>query len=174
MNYLTQLSKSAKEKVLACQLEWSPDPVHEARLYQTALLEHGVTQQLLAKATGRKRSYIANVVRILNLPKAVQKLVSQQKLSISQARIILKALPEMQTRLAKECVINQWTVRELQANTASARPYESEVKQAAENLHKEKGLISRISTNSNGNCFVQFAFRSPAEARAFLRKVEKL
>ena len=174
MKSLKDLPKSAQEKILACQLEWHPDPIIEAKKYQSALSEESVSQELLAKATGRKRTYIANVVRILALPLEVQRLVSQQKLSVSQARLILSAMPEMQIRLAKDCVFNHWTTRELKTAIKSARPSESEVKKAAQKLHEETGLISQVQTNDKGNYFIRFAFRSATDAQNFLKKIKKL
>ena len=64
-------------------------PIEEANAYNQLIKKYHYTQEDLAKQLGKSRTNITNVLRLLNLPKEVQKMVSEGKLSYSQARAIL-------------------------------------------------------------------------------------
>lgn len=173
MEIFNNLSPNAHEKILACQIEDS-DPIKTAKRYSVALKEPGITQKLLSQAIGKKRSYIANAVRLLHLPSDVQQLVSSGRLSFSQARLLLQAIPEMQSRLAHECIRRKWTVRELIEELKIVKPTTDEIKATGQRLYQEKGLVSQIQTNDRGHYFIRFAFSDSQEARLFLKKIEGL
>jgi ParB family transcriptional regulator, chromosome partitioning protein len=65
------------------------NPVEEATAYRMILERDLVTQEELAGRLGKSRSYIANMVRILDLPRDVQEHVSRGTLSVGQAKAIL-------------------------------------------------------------------------------------
>lgn len=64
-------------------------PIEEANAYNQLIRKYHYTQEDLAKQLGKSRTNITNVLRLLNLPKEVQKMVSEGRLSYSQARAIL-------------------------------------------------------------------------------------
>ncbi len=64
-------------------------PIEEANAYNQLIRKYHYTQEDLAKQLGKSRTNITNVLRLLNLPKEVQKMVNEGKLSYSQARAIL-------------------------------------------------------------------------------------
>ena len=64
-------------------------PIEEANAYNQLIKKYHYTQEDLAKQLGKSRTNITNVLRLLNLPKEVQKMVNDGKLSYSQARTIL-------------------------------------------------------------------------------------
>ncbi|MCH1626779.1 ParB/RepB/Spo0J family partition protein [Ferdinandcohnia quinoae] len=64
-------------------------PIEEAYAYQ-ALIDHlKVTQEQLAKRLGKSRPHIANHLRLLALPKSIQKLITEGKLSMGHGRTLL-------------------------------------------------------------------------------------
>ena len=63
--------------------------IEEAGAYQRLVNEFGLTQEELAKKTGRSRSHIANFIRLLNLPEIVQEYVSRGTLTMGQVRPLL-------------------------------------------------------------------------------------
>ncbi|WP_422452153.1 ParB/RepB/Spo0J family partition protein [Endozoicomonas sp. ALC066] len=173
MNIFKDLSNEAKEAILRCQLEFDPSPLKEAQLYAAALSMPGVTQSLLSTAIDRKRSDIAGKLRLLKLPDPVQKLVHQHKISFSQARVLLTAHPDTQERLAQECVINAWTVRELIDAVQLAQPSISDLQQRAQNLYEKHGLICSVKKNDKGHYFVTCAFEGSQGAAEFIQRIER-
>ena len=89
------------------------NPLEEAAAYQQLLEEFGVTQEQLAKRIGRSRSLIANMIRLLQLPVAVQRRVSAGVLSAGHARALLglKGGEAAQAQLADRIVAEGLSVR---------------------------------------------------------------
>lgn len=65
------------------------NPIDEADGYQRLIAEFGHTQEVLAKAVGKSRSHIANMMRLLNLPENVKEQVKKGALSMGHARALL-------------------------------------------------------------------------------------
>lgn len=68
------------------------NPLEEAAAYQSLMGEFGLTQAEVAGRVGKSRSAIANTVRLLQLPPAVQDAIVTGRLSAGHARALL-ALP---------------------------------------------------------------------------------
>ncbi|HEU0051757.1 MAG TPA: ParB/RepB/Spo0J family partition protein, partial [Longimicrobium sp.] len=64
-------------------------PLEEAAGYRQLIDEFGFTQAEVAESVGRDRSTIANLLRLLQLPATVQRLVSDGQLSMGHARALL-------------------------------------------------------------------------------------
>lgn len=69
------------------------NPLEEAAAYQQMIDEFGLTQLQLSKSVSKSRPQIANTLRLMNLPAAVQKQVAAGLLSAGHARALL-GLPE--------------------------------------------------------------------------------
>ena len=65
------------------------NPLEEAQGYKRLIDEFSYDQEKVSKFIGKSRSYIANSLRLLNLPKEVIKLVEVQKLTSGHAKILV-------------------------------------------------------------------------------------
>jgi len=65
------------------------NPLEEAAAYQQLLEDFGLTHDLLAKRVGKSRTTITNLLRLLQLPPPVQKLVRDGALAEGHARALL-------------------------------------------------------------------------------------
>ena len=87
--------------------------LEEAAAYQQLIEDFNFTQEQVATRVGRSRSAIANTIRLLQLPGAVQRLVIEGQLSAGHARALLVAAdPAEQERVAQRVVRDRLTVRE--------------------------------------------------------------
>lgn len=92
--------------------------VEEGLAYKTILERDMITQEELSKRIGKSRSYIANMVRILDLPKSVLDYVSRGTISVGQAKVLLSLEDKNeQEELAKRLLNEPITVRELERIT---------------------------------------------------------
>jgi ParB family transcriptional regulator, chromosome partitioning protein len=64
------------------------NPIEEALAYKRWLEDADTTQEILAKRVGKERSTITNLLRLLNLPKDVQKDIIDGMLSMGHARVL--------------------------------------------------------------------------------------
>lgn len=86
--------------------------LEEARAYQRLLEEQGVTQTLLAKMVGKSRAAVANSVRLLQLPDAIQAQLARGELSAGHARSLVTLEADDALRVAERIVEDGWNVRE--------------------------------------------------------------
>lgn len=91
-------------------------PLEEAQGYRQLIKEKGLTQEELAKLLSKSRSAITNTLRLLDLPKEVQELVEEGKLTAGHARAIL-AVPSEEGRiqLAQKVVAERLSVRQTES-----------------------------------------------------------
>lgn len=88
------------------------NPIEEAKGYKYLIESEKLTQEQLAQAVSKSRSSIANALRLLDLPEAVQRYLFDGKLSAGHARAIL-AIPddEIRIKLADKVVSEGLSVR---------------------------------------------------------------
>jgi ParB family chromosome partitioning protein len=125
------------------------NPVEEALGYQVLMEEHGLTQEEAANRVGKSRSAVTNVLRLLDLDPAVQKLVETGLLSAGHARALVPLAPSRQVQAANAIIESGLSVRqaEVLAKRLSAeekpekKPKADEVDYAAE---AQKELASQL------------------------------
>lgn len=91
------------------------NPLEEAEAYSTLMKNLKITQSELSERLGKSRPYIANYLRLLDLPREVKSFVQDGKLSMGQARTLL-ALKDKDklVELAKKTIKENYTVRQLE------------------------------------------------------------
>lgn len=65
------------------------NPVDEGTAYRKLMDEYGLTQENISKKVGKSRPYVANMVRLLDLPEEVKDFLSKGQLTAGQARPLL-------------------------------------------------------------------------------------
>ncbi len=85
-------------------------PLEEADGYRRLIDEFSHTQEELAKAVGKSRSHVANMMRLLALPDSVKSMVEQGQLTAGHARALLGATDP--AGLAREVVDRALNVRQ--------------------------------------------------------------
>ena len=65
--------------------------IEEASAYRRLIEDFGHNQEALAKLVGKSRSHVANLMRLLDLPQAVQALVGDGSLAMGHARALIGA-----------------------------------------------------------------------------------
>ena len=86
------------------------NPLEEAEGYRRLMDEFKNTQEQLAKALGKSRSYIANSLRLLNLPAEVKEMLASGLLSAGHARSLITAANPKE--LAQKIINAGLTVRQ--------------------------------------------------------------
>lgn len=89
--------------------------IEEAESYQRLITDLKITQQEVAKRLSKSRPYIANMLRLLHLPKKIADMVKDGRLTSAHGRTLLAIKDEQQMlRLAKRVVKEKWSVRYLE------------------------------------------------------------
>ena len=97
-------------------------PLEEAHAYERLQRELGLTQEEIAKRVGKERPTIANVLRLLRLPREVRELLAEGRLDAGHARALLALeRAEDQVALAREAARKGLSVREVERRVALLR-----------------------------------------------------
>ena len=88
------------------------NPLEEATGIQRLVDEFDMTHDAAAQAVGRSRSAVTNLLRLLNLSKAVQDLLMQGKIEMGHARALLAVSGSRQAELAHQIISRNLSVRE--------------------------------------------------------------
>lgn len=91
------------------------NPLEEAEGFQALVERFGMTQSDIARAVGKDRSTVANLLRLLRLPPSIRKLLESGSLSMGHARALLSVDDPMRAgELARQAAREGWSVREVE------------------------------------------------------------
>jgi ParB family transcriptional regulator, chromosome partitioning protein len=91
------------------------NPVEEAQACAALVEELGLTREQVARRIGKGRVALSNLMRLLELPDEVLKLLEEGSLSEGHGRALLTAKDHGERRrLARDAVAGEWTVRLLE------------------------------------------------------------
>ncbi|MBO9379252.1 ParB/RepB/Spo0J family partition protein [Sphingomonas histidinilytica] len=93
--------------------------IEEAEAYHRLIGDFGHTQEMLGKLVGKSRSHVANLMRLLDLPKPVRDMVADGRLSMGHARALVTA-PNAE-ELAEQVVTQQLSVRDAEKLVQTGR-----------------------------------------------------
>lgn len=141
------------------------NPIEEAEAYSQLAEKYSLTQQEIADRVGKDRATVANVMRILALPREVRELVKEGQLQLGHAKALL-ALPTSQNQLemARRAAKQSLSVRALEKmiknmNSSTAAGAE-EIELEDPNVHLallkglagelQKSLGTRVQIDFNG------------------------
>lgn len=154
---------------------------------QRLIEECGLTQESLAERLGKKRSTVANYLRLLNLPDEVQFAIKGGIISMGHAKAIASAESKAkQLSWLKRCVKSNLSVRQLEEmirlasekrpKTASAtdEEYPESYGRLVEYLEKFFSQDIAIKRGKNGGGKIVIDFTSDKDIEKFVQKFSKL
>src|SRR5215813_11392964 len=90
------------------------NPMEQARAFERLSREFGLTQEQIASRTGKDRASIANFIRLLKLPEAVQEALENGLLTFGHGKVLagLVGFPQHLEQVAGEAIAKQLSVRQ--------------------------------------------------------------
>ena len=161
--------------------------IEEAESYKKMMTDLNITQQEVARRLGKSRPYIANMLRLLQLPKNVAQMVQHGALSSAHGRTLLTLKDASKIKkTAKQATQESWSVRyleeyvnglvskdismKLDRETKGSKP--KMIQQQERFLKKQYGAKVDISTSKNVGK-ITFEFKSEAEFKRLIRQLNK-
>ena len=83
------------------------NPIEEAMAYQSLMDAKGLSHEQLASRIGKSRSYVTNMVGLMNLPDSVKNLVIARKISATHARTLSKIKDPEKVEAMADRIINE-------------------------------------------------------------------
>ena len=94
--------------------------IEEAIAYKSMIEKLSLTQEELSKKVGKSRSHITNTLGLLRLPKEVQAMVANNKLSMGHARVLSKLEDQDKViAMAHEIIEKKLPVREIEQESVN-------------------------------------------------------
>ncbi|MGF9905199.1 ParB/RepB/Spo0J family partition protein [Brevibacillus porteri] len=129
------------------------NPLEEAEAYDKLISHHDYTQEQLAQKIGKSRPHVANMLRLLQLPEKIRKMVLAAELSMGHSRALLGVTDKkVQQQLANDVVEKGLSVRQLEELVKQLNvSRETKKKKPAKNepvlIEMEERLRSRFGTS---------------------------
>jgi ParB family chromosome partitioning protein len=136
------------------------NPVELAQAFERMGRQLNLSHEQIGQRTGKDRSTITNMLRLLRLPDEVQLLLAERRLSMGHVKVILALpSPDLQRRVAEKAAAQGYSVRQVerlvQRMTESREPKTAEqveqdpnVKAAVTELERVLGTRVRIVEKS--------------------------
>ncbi|MCI8394869.1 MAG: ParB/RepB/Spo0J family partition protein [Bacilli bacterium] len=128
------------------------NPIDEATAYDNIIRMSGMTQEEFARKFGKSRSYVTNMLGLLNLPNNTKRLVQNKKLSMGHARALSKIEDNQKIdELATRVVVNSVSVRDLEKLIAeSDLPKKNKIIRAVDTKSIRNSIYERIMQEKIG------------------------
>lgn len=157
------------------------NPIEKGLSFRRYLDEHGCTQEDLAQRLKIDRSTIANLMRLLDLPRRVQEMVQKGEVSAGHARALLPLGDEhLQLEFAERIKRDGVSVRETEREVAErieqeeatsvefqaarrTRTRDSQVEALQQQLRMALGVKAQIRTNKAGKGKIVLSFANHEE-----------
>ncbi len=154
---------------------------------QRLVEECGLTQEALAERLGKKRSTVANYLRLLNLPEEIQFAIKSGVISMGHAKVLVGVESKAkQLSLLKRCIKSNLSVRQLEElvrNLSERKPkavsvvdeeYPESYGRLVEYLEKFFSQDIAIKRGKSGGGKIVIDFASDKDIEKFVEKFNKL
>ncbi len=139
------------------------NPIDEANAYANIIKVSGMTQEEFAKKFGKSRSYVTNLLGLVNLPNKTKVLVQEKKISMGHARALSKIEDDNKIdELAMKIVENSMSVRDIEKLISE------------ENIPKKNKLNRSMETKNIRNTIYERIFQEKVGTKVKIkeRKIE--
>lgn len=167
------------------------NPLEIALAYQQLIEQHNLSQEQLSKRVGKGRATIANFIRLLKLPAAIQVALKEKKIDMGHAKALLSLDSHAdQINIFHEIEKNSYSVREVEdivrrakekvEQTETPRPKSNDSKQDATFHQLKKHLTHffqtpvQLTCSAKGNGKISIKFKNEKELERIIAIFDKL
>ena len=151
--------------------------IDEAKGYKSIMEKFSITQEELAETMHRSRAYIANFIRLLNLPIDVQKLIEEKKISVGQVRPIIGH--KNCSSLAKTIISKNLNARQVEQLLKNQKTivHKNKIEPDINIINLEKELEASIGLktsikDTNGKGRISFDYRNLDQLDELISKIK--
>lgn len=157
------------------------NPIEEAKAYARLVNEFSLSQEAVAEKMGKKRSTVANTLRLLHLPVEIQRAVAEGRISEGHAKALLGIENKEKQRAIFELILKEeLTVRETESRVRSVsvkshvrntKALPPEIAEASSELMNRFGTKVKIAPTGRGGKII-FEYFSEEELSGLLGKLK--
>ena len=160
------------------------NPIETAQALDRLAREMNLSHEEIGRRTGKDRTTITNLVRLLKLPSEIQLLIAERRLSMGHARAIL-GLPDnaSQLALANKTAAQGYSVREVERmvqratekrDSGDEKPeakLDPNIKAAIAELESALGTRVRITEKNDQRGKIEIEYYSPEELHRIYEQI---
>ena len=159
------------------------NPIEIAQAFDRMGRRLNLSHEQIAQRTGKDRSTITNLLRLLRLPEDIQLLLAERRLSMGHARAILGLpTPELQRQVAEKTASQGYSVRQVErlvqrmtepreTEDAEPAPVDPNVKAAIEELERALGTRVRIVAKSSQRGRIEIDYYSQEDLQRIFEAI---
>ncbi len=156
------------------------NPLEEATGIVRLIDEFKMTHEVAARAVGRSRTAVTNLLRLLNLAQPVRELLLANQIDMGHARALLALSNVKQAEIAHHIVKARLSVRQTEAlvarsqnaKTNTAVAADRDVLRLQEELADKLGTAVRIRASKAGKGSIKLSFQNLGELDRILAKLK--
>jgi len=159
------------------------NPIEEAIALQRLQKEFDLSQQEVARAVGKSRSAVANLLRLLNLCDEVKTYLERGDIEMGHARALLPLASELQVEAGREVVAKNLSVRDTEAlarrlqesvptKSTELQP-NTHLSEISERLSKLLAAKVTLSANAKGRGKITINYKDPGELESILERLQR-
>lgn len=164
-----------------------------ALAYQRLIEQHNLSQEQLSKRVGKGRATIANFIRLLKLPAAIQMALKDKEIDMGHARALLSLEnPAEQIALFKDIKANNYSVRQVEEIVRNKKESDTDAedtkevkqdkaKQQSAVYHQLKRQLThffqtpvQLTCNEKGTGKISIKFKNEQELERIIAIFDKL
>lgn len=157
--------------------------IEEALAFKSLIEKYSLTQENIAELVGKSRSYVANIIRLLNLDECVKNLIIENKLTSGHGRTILGLNKDNeQIVLANMIIENNLSVRQTESlvkklnksiqEKTKQKDLDPIIKELEDNLRESLGTKVQI-TNGKKKGKIEIEYYSDEELERIIDLINK-
>jgi len=157
--------------------------IESARAYHRLHKEFSLSQADISQRIGISRSQVANLIRLLQLPEAIQDLIDQRAIGMGHARPLIGLAEEEAVALAQRCIDERWSVRQVEQAMQQNKKNKKEgptstdapsMRKIQDELSLHIGLPIQLNQKRNGKGEIRIKFNNQQEMNNVLEHIKKL
>lgn len=155
--------------------------IDEAQGLHRLIEEFGMTHDAVAQAVGKSRAAVSNLLRLLNLSRPVQDMLSAGLIEMGHARALLPLTAAQQRELAHEIETKSLSVREVERRVArlkdgtlgstAPKSVSRDILRLEEALSDALGMTAQVRTGSKGQGKLTLHFGSADALDGLLQRL---
>ncbi len=155
------------------------NPLEEAHAYLRLQSEFNLTQDEIGARVGKSRPQVANIIRLLSLPREIQDALAQEKISQSNARTLLSLSTDFdRMELFHHMLAGNFTVRQTEARVGISRRHRTlgvdpNLVAIETRLRDALGAKVTVKRDHRGEGEIKITFLNEEDLQGILRKIIK-
>jgi ParB family chromosome partitioning protein len=154
--------------------------IEEAKGIKKLIDNFEMTHESAAKALGKSRVAVSNILRLLNLTNQVQDFLLENKIEMGHARALLPLTPAEQLMFSQKIISQKLSVREIEKlvsnskikNNAGSKQKDYDIERLENEISEKLGTSISINHKVKGSGFLKIKYSNLDHLNSIIQKIK--